>query len=294
MKDYVLRATAADKQIRAFVATSKYLVDKAATIHKTSAVATAALGRSLTAAAVMGLMLGNDDHSLTINIRGDGPLRGVLVVTDGLGNVRGYVNNPVVDIEDRPDGKLNVGGAVGSGQLTVAKDLGLKEPYVGTTPLVSGEIAEDLAAYFMHSEQTPSIISLGVMVDVDLSVKAAGGFFIQLLPGASDEIIDQLEAHIQGFPPISRLLDEQKSPEDILELLLAPFGYEITETHPIAFVCNCAKERMERTLISLGIDEIKSILEEQGQAEISCHFCSESYCFTENELTQLIGGLQST
>ena len=293
MKDYVLRATAANNQIRAFVATSKYLTDKAATIHKTSAVATAALGRSLTAAAVMGLMLGNDDHSLTINIRGDGPIKGVLVVTDGLGNVRGYVNNPAADVEDRPDGKLNVGGAIGNGQLTVAKDLGLKEPYVGTTPLVSGEIAEDLATYFMYSEQTPSIISLGVMVDVDLSVRAAGGFFIQLLPGASDHTIDQLEAHIKDFPPISQLLDQQKSPEDILELLLAPFNYEITENHPIAFACNCGKERMERALISLGVSELQSILEEQGQAEISCHFCNKTYCFQEDELRQLIGGLES-
>ncbi|MCL2235892.1 MAG: Hsp33 family molecular chaperone HslO [Defluviitaleaceae bacterium] len=291
MKDYCLRATAGDGQIRAFVATSKFLVDKAAQIHKTNPVASAALGRTLTAAAIMGLMLGHDDHSLTLNIRGDGPLGGVLAVTDGLGRVRGYVRNPLADVPNRADGKLNVGGAVGNGQLTVAKDLGLKEPYVGTTPLVSGEIAEDIASYFMASEQTPSIISLGVMVDVDLSIKAAGGFFVQLLPGASDEIIDRLEAHIQGFPQISRLLDEEKTPEDVLDMLLSPFGYEITERHPIGFVCTCSKERMERGLISLGAVEIKSILEEQGKAEISCHFCSKTYQFNGEDLAQMLQAL---
>ncbi|MCL2856013.1 MAG: Hsp33 family molecular chaperone HslO [Defluviitaleaceae bacterium] len=288
MKDYCLRATAADGQIRAFVATSKYLADDGARIHQTSAVATAALGRTLTAASIMGLMLGNDDDAITINIRGDGPLGGILVAADGLGRVRGYVRNPGADVPNRSDGKLNVGGAVGNGNLTVAKDLGLKEPYVGTTPLISGEIAEDLAGYFMYSEQTPSIVALGVIVEKDLTVKAAGGFFIQLLPNALDETVDRLEGHIQNFPPISRLLDEGKTPEDILDMLLSPFGYEITENHPIGFVCNCHRDRIERALISLGADEIKAIIEEQGQAEISCHFCNKAYHFTGDQLGVLL------
>ena len=291
MRDYCLRATAGNGMIRAFVATSKQLVDEAARIHGTSAVAAAALGRTLTAAAIMGLTLGNDENSITLSIRGDGVLGGALAVSDGLGRVRGYVHHPHVDVEDRPDGKLNVGGAIGAGQLTVAMDLGLKETYTGTVELITGEIAEDLAHYYLTSEQTPSVISLGVLVDCDLSVKQAGGFFLQLMPGYDDEVVTKLEEHIVNFPPISRLLNEEKTPEDILGLLLTPFEYEITEKHNIEFYCNCDRQRVERALVSIGADEIGQILEEQGQAEINCHFCSENYVFDRTELEKILENL---
>jgi len=274
--------------IRAFVAQSTRLADKAARIHQTSAVATAALGRVLTAASIMGLTLGNEENSITLSIRGDGDLGGVLAVSDGLGHVRGYVHNPLVDVADRADGKLNVGAAVGRGQLTAVMDLGLKEAYTGTVELVTGEIAEDLAHYYMTSEQTPSVISLGVLVDCDLSVKQAGGIFLQLMPGYDDEIVDKLEARIADFPPISRLLNEEKTPEDILEMLLEPFGYEVTERHEIKFLCNCDRERVERVLISLGRDEISQILEEQGEAELNCHFCNEKYHFAKSDLEMIL------
>ncbi|MDR2167731.1 MAG: Hsp33 family molecular chaperone HslO [Clostridiales bacterium] len=287
MKDYCLRAMGADGQIRAFVATSRELANEAARIHGTSAVAAAALGRALTAAAIMGLTLGNDENSMTLSIKGDGPLGGILAVGDGLGRVKGYVNNPGAEVAARPDGKLDVGAAVGAGQLTVAMDLGLKEAYVGAVELISGEIAEDLAHYYLASEQTPSIISLGVLVDTDLSVKQAGGFFLQLLPGHSPEIIDRLEAQIADFPPISQLLEQGKTPEQVLELLLAPFGYEITEKSPIGFYCNCNRKRVERVLISLGAEEIAQLSTEED-IEINCHFCNRDYKFSKGDLEAIL------
>ncbi|MCL2170317.1 MAG: Hsp33 family molecular chaperone HslO [Defluviitaleaceae bacterium] len=291
MMDYCLRATAANGKIRAFVATTKNLVDEASRIHMTSAVASAALGRVLTAAAIMGLNLGNDDYSVTLSVKGDGDLNGVLAVSDGLGRVRGYVHNPYAHAPDRADGKLNVGGALGSGQLTVIMDLGLKEPYSGTVELVTGEIAEDLAHYYMSSEQTPSVISLGVLVNADLSIKQAGGIILQLMPGYSDALVTQLEEHIKDFPQLSKLLDEEKTPEDIMELLLAPFGYEILSSHPLEFRCTCSRGRVEGALISLGAHEIEILLQEQGEAVISCHFCNENYRFGEDDLREIIKGI---
>jgi len=288
MKDYCLRATAADGRIRAFVATSRIMVDEAAAIHKTTPVATAALGRTLTGAAIMGLMSGNDDDNITVSIRGDGPLGGVLAVTDGLGRVRGYVHHPQAHVPNRPDGKLAVGDGIGRGKLTVSKDVGLKEPYTGTTELTSGEIAEDIAAYFVLSEQTPSIVSLGVLVDVDHSVKAAGGFFIQLLPGAWGDIIDRLEEHIGTFPPISALLDEGNTPELILDRLLSPFGYEIVESSPIAFYCPCSKERAMGAIIAMGRQEVLDIINEDAKADIECHFCLCSYHFDARDLQKIL------
>jgi len=289
-KDYCLRATAANGMIRAFVASSRHLVNEAANIHQTSAVATAALGRLLTAASIMGLTLGNDESAVTVSIKGNGSLGGALASADGLGRVRGYVHNPLADAPDRADGKLNVGATIGAGQLTVIMDMGLKESYTGTTELVTGEIAEDLAHYYMTSEQTPSVIALGVLVDCDLSVKQAGGIFLQLMPDYSEDVVDALETHIVNFPPLSQLLDENKSPEDILSLLLAPFEYEVVSKHGIEFCCTCSKERVERVLISLGADEIEQILQSQGQAEINCHFCNKNYVFSDNELKKILEG----
>ncbi|MCL2753496.1 MAG: Hsp33 family molecular chaperone HslO [Defluviitaleaceae bacterium] len=288
MKDYCLRATAANGQIRAFAASSRFLVDEAASIHKTTPVATAALGRLLTAASIMGLMSGNDEDSTTVSIKGDGVLGGVLAVTDGMGRVRGYAHHPQADVPNRADGKLNVGGGIGKGKLTVSKDVGLKEPYNGTIELISGEIAEDIAAYFVLSEQTPSIVSLGVLVDKDHSVKAAGGFFIQLLPGVWGDIIDQLEEHIGNFPPISALLNEGNTPEQILHKLLEPFGYEITQNSPISFYCPCSKERAFGAVVAMGRKEITEILTEDGKADIECHFCLSKYHFEAKELQKIL------
>jgi len=291
MKDYCLRAVAANGMIRAFVATSRHLANEAAHIHQTSAVAAAALGRLLTATAIMGLTLGNDESLVTVSIKGDGELGGALATADGFGRVRGYVHNPLADAPDRADGKLNVGGAIGAGQMTVIMDLGLKEAYTGTTELITGEIADDLAHYYMTSEQTPSVIALGVLVDADLSVKQAGGFFLQLMPGYTDDIVDKLEAHIANFPSLSQLLDKGKVPEDILALLLSPFDYEITDKHDIEFHCNCDRERVERVLISIGRNEISQIIEEQSKAEINCHFCNKNYNFSKDDLQNILKAL---
>jgi len=288
MKDYCLRATTTDGQIRAFVATSRLLVDEAANIHQTTPVATAALGRTLTAAAIMGLMSGNAEDNTTISIKGNGPLGGVLAVTDGTGRVRGYVHNPQADVPNRADGKLNVGVGIGKGHLTISKDVGLKEPYIGRVELISGEIAEDIAGYFATSEQTPSIVSLGILVDIDHKVKAAGGFLLQLLPGVWGEIIDRLEEHILAFPPISSLLEEGKTPEDIMQMLLEPFGYENTEKTPISFYCNCSEERAFSALVAMGREEILDMLTVDGKAEIECHFCLSEYLFDARDLQKIL------
>jgi len=291
MKDYCLRATAANGKIRAFAASSKFLADKAAAMHKTTPVATAALGRLLTAAAIMGLMSGNEDDLITISIKGDGPISGVLATSDGRGRVKGYANNPQVDIPNKPNGKLDVGRAVGMGNITVIKDLRLKEPYVGKLELISGEIAEDVAGYFAISEQIPSILSLGVLVDRDQTVKQAGGFLIQLMPGYDEDLIDKLEAKMQDFPAITTLLEEGKTPENVLEMLLGEFGYEITETADIEYYCNCDKDRVTGAIISIGKDELVKIIEEDGKAEINCHFCDKQYHFDKDELVKMLHSL---
>ncbi|MCL2376364.1 MAG: Hsp33 family molecular chaperone HslO [Defluviitaleaceae bacterium] len=288
MKDYCLRATAANGHIRAFAATTRHLVGEAAALHNTTPVASAALGRTLTATAIMGLMAGNETDLITINIKGDGPIGGVLATSDGLGRVKGYVHNPDGDIAARADGKLAVGAAIGAGQITVIKDLGLKEPYVGTLQLVSGEVAEDVAAYFAFSEQTPSIVSLGVLVDRDHSIKQAGGFLIQLMPGFSDVLIDALEAKMAGFPAITALLEEGKTPEDVLGMLLGDFGYEITQKSPMEFYCNCDRSRVTGALVTMGKEDLTQIIEEDGKAEINCHFCNKQYIFEKDELTEIL------
>ena len=288
LKDYCLRAVAADGKIRAFVASSKHLVNYAAKIHGTSPVVSAALGRLLTATAIMGLMAGNEDDLITVNIKADGPIGGVLATADGFGRVKGYAQNPIVIIDNKPDGKLNVGGAVGSGFITVMKDLGLKEPYVGRLTLVSGEIAEDITNYFAASEQTPTVLSLGVLVDVDYSVKAAGGFLIQLMPGAEEELVLGLESKMADFPSISGLFDEDKSPEDVLDLLLADFNYTITAKADLEYYCNCNKKRVTAALISLGTEQLNQIINEDGKAEIKCHFCNKNYFFDKEALLNIL------
>ena len=286
--DYCLRATAANGFIRAFAATSKTLADKARILHQSSPTATAALGRALTAAAIMGLMAGNDEVIITISIKGAGHLGGLLAVSNGLGTVKGYTHNPKVEMPLKPNGKLDVGGAIGPGHITVIKDLGLKEPYIGKVELVSGEIAEDIASYFAISEQTPSVLSLGVLVDRDYSVKQAGGFLLQLMPGFDDTLIDKLEATMANFPPITSLLDKGKSPEDVLHELLSEFGYEITQKSPISYDCNCKKDRVVSALVAMGAAELKKVIEEDGKADINCHFCNKHYGFDSEELLEIL------
>jgi len=290
MSDYIVRATAAEGAIRAFAAVTTRMVGEAASIHNLSPVASAALGRTMTAAAIMSRMrLTSEEDALTIQIKGNGPLGGIVVASDYESNVRGYVYNPDVDIPLNSMGKLDVGGAVGKvGYMNVIMDLGLKEPYIGYVDLVTGEIGDDVAYYFAKSEQTPSIVALGVLVDVDGSILNAGGYIVQLMPGAGDDIIDYLEEKIRTLAPVTKLLSEGKTPEDILEMLFGEKSLKIAEKSPCRFVCNCSRERMERNLISLGRDELADMIEEQHGAELQCHFCNKKYYFSEEELKSLI------
>jgi molecular chaperone Hsp33 len=288
MSDYVIRATAGGGSVRAFVATMKDTVNQAQMYHKTSAVASAVLGRTLAAASMMGLMLKDDKDLLSISIKGDGPVGGVLATSDSKGRVKGYAFNPDIYLPLKPNGKLDVSGAVGTGFVSVIKDLGLKEPYVGQIPVVSGEIAEDMAYYFTQSEQTPSAVALGVLVDVDFSIKQAGGFILQLLPGAEDAVVQKLEETLENMPSVTMMLEAGKTPEDILNDLLGEFNPEILEKTPVGYHCDCTRERVEKALISLGKTELQKIAEEDKQAELNCHFCDKKYHFTEEALTSLI------
>lgn len=287
MADYIVRATAGDHQIRAFAATTKDLVEYARSAHNTSPVATAALGRLLTAGAMMGVMMKGEDDLLTIKIQSSGPIEGLTVTADSKGNVKGYAFNPSVMLPPNEKGKLDVGGAVGEGVLSVIKDIGLKEPYVGQTILVGGEIAEDLTYYYATSEQTPSSVALGVLMNKDNTVKQAGGFMIQLLPGASDEMIDKLEARLGEITSITALLDAGDTPEMILTHILGDFGLEIMDKVPTKFECNCTKERVEKALISIGKKELDDMIEEGKTIEVNCHFCNKKYEFTVEELAEL-------
>lgn len=289
MKDYLVRATANSATIRAFATVTTETVRKAHLIHGTSHVASAALGRTLTAAVMIGGMMKDEGNSVTIQIKGDGPLGGIVVVANSKLNVRGYVHNPAVDIPLNDSGKLDVAFAVGkNGYMNVIKDLGLKEPYIGYVNLVSSEIAEDIAYYFAYSEQVPSVVALGVLVDADGSIINAGGYIIQLMPGADEELIDFLENKVRSVKPVTTLLSEGKSPEDILNSILGDKGLEILETAPCSYACNCSRERMERNLLSIGEDEIMAMVREQHGAELSCHFCNNKYYFTEEQLLDLL------
>lgn len=285
----LIRCITSDGEVMATAVDTTDIVNKAEKIHSTSAVITAALGRLLTAGSMMGNMLKGKDDSLTLRVNGDGPSGSLIVVSDSDGNVRGYVQNPVVELPLNSKGKLDVGGAVGkNGLLYVLKDLGLKEPFSGSVPLVSGEIAEDITAYYAMSEQIPTVCALGVLVDTDLSVRAAGGYIIQLLPAASDATIDKLENSISKLNSVTTMLDGGMTPEEIVRAALKDFEVEVLYTQDIDYKCNCSKERVSQALISLGKEELANMADEMPVTEVSCHFCDKVYKFTSNELKKLV------
>lgn len=293
MSDQLVRAITKDGMVKAVAVSTRGLTERARQIHKTLPVATAALGRTLAAASMMGNALKGDGASVTLQIKGGGPLGTVLAVSDNQGNVRGTVDNPAVDIPLRPDGKLDVGTAVGcDGTLTVIRDLDMKEPYVGSVGLLGGEIAEDLAAYFVESEQIPTACGLGVLVDRDQSVLAAGGYLIQLLPGAGEDVIAKVEGGVMAAGSVTGLLQKSDDPETILREVLSDFDLDILEKTPIEYRCYCSRERMERALISLGPEELRSILEEQGSAELTCRFCDNVQTFTRTDLEGLLADMK--
>lgn len=288
MTDYIIRATAAEGQIRACAATTRDLVEYARSAHNTSPVATAALGRLLTAGAMMGIMMKGEKDLLTLKIEGDGPIGGLTVTADSKGNVKGYAFHPEVMLPPNAKGKLDVGGALGIGVLSVIKDIGLKDPYVGQTILVTSEIAEDLTYYFATSEQTPSSVALGVLMERDNTVKQAGGFILQMMPGASEEVISALEKRLGEITSITALLDAGNTPEMILEHILGDFGLEILDKLPTAFSCNCSEERIEKALISVGKQELQSMIEDGKTIEVNCHFCNKHYPVTVERLKELL------
>lgn len=288
MNDYIVRAAAADHAVRAFAITAKDLADHARSCHNTSPVVTAALGRMLTAGAMMGVMMKGEDDLLTIQVVSDGPIKGMTVTADSGGKVKGYANVPDVELPPNEYGKLDVGGAVGPGMLRVIKDLGLKEPYVGTTQLQTGEIAEDLTYYFASSEQVPSSVGLGVLVDTDCSVRRAGGFIIQLMPGVSDEVIGQLETNLKKIRPVTDMLEMGHTPEMMLEELLDGLEMEITDRIPACFACSCSKERIEKALVSIPKKDMQSIVDDKEPIEIKCQFCNKAYQFEVDELEKLL------
>lgn len=288
MSDYIVRATAANAQIRAFAVTSRELVEQARAAHNTSPVVTAALGRLMTGGVMMGSMLKGDNDMLTLQIGGSGPVHGLTVTADSKGNVKGYADNPQAMMPPNSVGKLDVGGVIGIGVLTVIKDMGLKEPYSSTIELKTGEIADDLTYYFAASEQVPSSVALGVLMDRNNTVKQAGGFIIQLMPFTEEEVIDQLEQKLSGMRPITTMLEEGNTPEQILEIVLGDLDLEITDTMPVQFHCNCSKERVEKVLISLGKKELQKLVEEGKDVELNCHFCNTDYVFTIEELKEIL------
>ena len=293
MSDQLVRAISKDGFVKAVAVSTRDLTERARQIHKTLPVATAALGRTLAAASMMGNALKGDGASVTLQIKGGGPLGKILAVSDNEGNVRGTVDDPAVDIPLRPDGKLDVGSAVGcDGTLTVIRDLNMKEPYVGSVGLLGGEIAEDLAAYFVESEQIPTACGLGVLVDRDQSVLAAGGYLIQLLPGAGEDVISKVEGGVMAAGSVTGLLRENDDPEAILRKVLSDFDLDILEKSPVEYRCYCSRERMERALISLGPQQLESLIEEQGSAELHCQFCDTVQTFTRQQLEALLSNMK--
>lgn len=289
MGDHIVNAITSNGAIRVVAADTTALCNRAHEIHKMSPTAAAALGRALTAAAIMGSMLKSSDDSLTVQLNGGGPIGRVVAVGDGRANVKGYVDNPLVDLPLNEKGKLDVGGAVGrDGMLSIIRDLGLKEPYVGQVPLVNGEIAEDLTSYYATSEQLPTAVALGVLVDVDYTIKAAGGFILQVLPGAYDEDIENVEKTVASISSVTEMLDSGKKPKDIVEQLLKDYEIEYFEDVPTAYKCDCSRERTDRALISIGKEELGKIIAEDGKAEITCHFCDNVYEYTKEELEALL------
>lgn len=288
MSDYLVRATAADNGIRAFAATTRDLVEHARQVHNTSPVATAALGRLMTAGVMMGSMMKGDEDLITLQIKGDGPIQGIVVTADSHGGVKGYVYNPEVLLHANAKGKLDVAGAVGQGELRVIRDTGLKDPYVGTIQLVSGEIAEDITYYFAASEQIPSAVALGVLMDRGNFVKQAGGLIIQLMPFAPDELVEKLESKIAQITSLTSMLDQGMTPEQILEFVLGDLGLEIMDKMPLEFACNCSRERVEKAVISTGEKELRDMIAEGKTIEVSCHFCGEKYEFTVEDIQSML------
>lgn len=288
MSDILVRGQSTDGAVRIFVAVTTELAEKARTVHGASPVAAAALGRTLTAAAIMGQNLKNDTDSITIQFMGDGPIGNVVAVTDNKSHVRGYVSNPYVDLPLNEKGKLDVGGAVGGGQLNVISDLGMKEPYSGQVPIISGEIAEDLTYYYAKSEQIPTAISLGVLVDTDCSVKCAGGFMIQLMPGATEEIAGIIEDKMKIVPPVTKMLEDGMTAEDILFAVTDGFSMIMqNESVKPEYKCTCSRERMKNAVISVGKKEIRDIIDEDGKCEVECRFCNNKYVFERDELEEM-------
>ena len=288
MKDYIVRATAAEGQIRAFAITSRELVETARQDHNTSPVATAALGRLLTAGAMMGTMMKGEKDILTLQIKAGGPLEGITVTADSKGRVKGYVGNPNVCIPANSKGKLDVAGAGGIGFMNVIKDMGLKEPYVGQVALQTSEIAEDLTYYFATSEQVPSAVGLGVLMNKDNTVRQAGGFIVQLMPFAEESTIAKLEENVQKITSVTNLLEEGHTPESLLDKVLEGFDVEINEKIPTKFYCNCSRERVEKALISIGRKELNEMIQEGKPIELNCHFCNHNYEFTVEELKEIL------
>ena len=293
MSDQLVRAISKDGFVKAAAVSTRELTERARQIHKTLPVATAALGRSLMAASMMGNQLKEKDGSVTLRIKGGGPLGGITVVSDSQGNARGYVVNPLVDLPLKGPAKLDVGSAVGrDGSLTVIKDLCMKEPYVGTVPLVSGEIAEDITSYFAESEQIPTACALGVLVDVDQSVQCAGGYLIQLLPGADDAAISAIEQGIARVGPVTEALRGGLSARELVEQVLSEFQLEVLSEEPVEYRCYCSRDRMERALISLGPEELQAMIDEQGSADLTCRFCDNVQHFSRADLEAMVRGLQ--
>ena len=292
MRDEIVRAITADGLVKAAAITGRDLVERARNIHTLLPVATAALGRTLMAASLMGDAMKIDGSSLTLQIKGCGPLGTILAVSDEAGNVRGYVQNPHVELMEKAPGKLDVGRAVGeTGSLTVIKDLGMKEPYVGTIDLLSGEIADDIAAYFVESEQIPTACALGVLVGTDQSVTSAGGYLIQLLPGAGEDIITKIEAGVQRVGSVSHALEGGLDGAGLLRAVLSDFDLEILETHPVEYRCYCSRDRVTRALISMGREELSSLIQEQGQAELTCQFCDQIYRYSKEDLEEILANM---
>jgi len=287
--DTLVRGTSMDGSIRVISAVTTDIVNEAVRIHNTYPVATAAMGRLLTAAAIMGATFKNESDTLTLQIKGDGPLQSIVAVGDAQSRVRGYVANPYVDRPLNEKGKLDVGGAIGQGFLTVIRDLGLKEPYIGQTPLVSGEIAEDISYYYAQSEQIPTAIGLGVLVDVDNTVISAGGFMIQMLPGSTDEMAQKLNETLKNLPAVSKLIKDGTTAEDLFFSISEGFDMLMDNNFVVPkYECKCSKDRMEEALVSIGEEELNAIIEEQGEAELTCHFCDNKYKFSKEELKNLL------
>ena len=285
--DHILRVTALDGMIRAFFITDRDTVEYARKAHNTSPVVTAALGRLMTGALMMGADMKGEEDTVTLRVEGDGPIKGMTVVADSKGNVKGFPMEPLVIIPANDKGKLDVGGAVGKGTLSVIKDMGMKEPYTGQVPLISGEIAEDLTYYFAASEQIPSSVALGVLMNKENTVRRAGGFMIQLMPGADEDVLSRLEERLASMKSVTACLDEGMGPEDIMMLLLSDMEPEINDRLPVRFKCSCSREKMENAIISIGRKDLKSLIDEGEPVEAVCHFCGTRYRFDMPELRQL-------